>query len=1033
MNNGPHKIHLRLDALCAILFFSVSSLHAQNVHEVESMNNQVLALLNQGQYTQSMALALKALKLSEDSLGSEHPTTADSLNNLGGLYETLGDYAKAEPLFLRALKIREKALGPEHQFTARNLGNLGVLYLKMGQNAKAEPLLQRAVTINEKVLGPDSSATATMVGSLGTLYLNMGDYAKAELFMQRALKTFEKTSGPEDPQTATCLGNLAGVYWHVGDYAKAEPLLQRVLVIREKVRGADHPETAKTLQHLATFYYSMGDFAKSEAFYQRALRIQEARPGPEHPDTADTLAGMALLYMRMGDSSKAEPILTRALRIQEKSLGPEHPATAQSLSKLAELYDKTADYAKVEPLYLRVLQIQERRLGPEHPDVAGTLLNLGAFSMKVRNFEKAELFTQRALRIVEKVLGPEHPTLAPCLNNLAAIYVKMGNYSNAVPLFERALRIDEKIFGPNHPDTLVHLNNLGLVYFDQKKRDEALQIAERAERARLGMFANVLSFASEQQRLVYQAQDRPYSLFACLDSVRQLTLTLFRSKGIVLDSLLEDRLVAEASQNPQDRAIIEELGPAKQRLTQLLLQTPKDFSKEALNHRAKTRDRLAREVEQLEGTLAQKVAGLGHARRALSVTVEQVQKAVTGKAALIEFFRYPHYLGTAKWETRYGAVALTSSGDPKWICLESAALIEENIGRIQELVRNKTSEPELTTRLKGLYRQIWAPLEPILPAGSKTIVISPDAGLNFVSFATLLTTENQFLAEKYSICYVASGRDLLHEQNSLTNTEMVVFGDPDYTGGRRSSWSGSDVDLRPLPGTATEATTLEVQARKWSWPTQVYLGTNATEIQFRTVRSPHILHVATHGFFLPETVAGMNRSSYSVLNPDPNGLQNYVVLRNPMLRSGIALAGAQITLDAWKRGEVPPTDQDGIITAEEVGSLDLKGTWLVTLSACDTGIGKLSAGEGVMGLRRGFIQAGAQNLLMSLWPVLDRATSEFMLDFYSSVQKSGNPPEALASVQRNWLVNLRKKQGLLVAVIVAGSFILSFQGPLQSN
>ena len=150
-----------------------------------------------------------------------------------------------------------------------------------------------------------------------------------------------------------------------------------------------------------------------------------------------------------------------------------------------------------------------------------------------------------------------------------------------------------------------------------------------------------------------------------------------------------------------------------------------------------------------------------------------------------------------------------------------------------------------------------------------------------------------------------------------------------------------------------------------------------------------------------------------------------------MHRSGIALARAQSTLDAWKRGEIPPTDQDGIISAEEVGSLDLNGTWLVALSACDTGMGKLRAGEGVMGLRRGFIQAGAQNLLMTLWPVLDRATSEFMLDFYSSVQKSGNPPEALASVQRNWLVSLRKKQSALVAVVVAGPFILSFQGPLQ--
>ena len=201
----------------------------------------------------------------------------------------------------------------------------------------------------------------------------------------------------------------------------------------------------------------------------------------------------------------------------------------------------------------------------------------------------------------------------------------------------------------------------------------------------------------------------------------------------------------------------------------------------------------------------------------------------------------------------------------------------------------------------------------------------------------------------------------------------------------------------------------------------------------RAVRAPHILHLATHGFFLPETVVGMSRPTESVFNADPDGLQTDSALRNPMHRSGIALAGAQATLDAWKRGEIPPTDKDGIISAEEVGGLDLTSTWLVALSACDTGMGKLRAGEGVMGLRRGFIQAGAQNLLMTLWPVLDRTTGEFMLEFYSSVQKSGNPSEAIASVQRDWLVALRKKQRVLVAVVVAGPFILSFQGPLKSN
>ncbi len=1025
------KIGLRVLSLLILAQLSLSSLQAQSVDEVETMNNQVLTLLRQRQYAQSMELGLKALKLSEDSLGPEHATTATSLNNLAAVYEATGDYAGAEPLFLRALKIREKALGPEDPLTARNLGNLGGLYLKMGKYPNAEEFFQRALTIDEKVLGPDNSATITMTASLGVLYDNMGEYSKAAPLLQRSVKACEKVFGPDDPRTITSLDDLAVAYGRTGDYANAESLLQRVLADRERVEGGDHPDTAKTLQSLASLYYAMGDFARAEPLYKRALSIQEKNPGPEDPDTAHTLGGLALLYMRMGDYSKPEALLLRALSIQEKVLGPEHPATAQTLSKLAEFYDRTRNYAKVEPLYLRVLQIQEKSLGPEHPSVAATLLNLGVVYLKMTNFARAELLDQRALSIDEKALGPEHPMTAICLNDLAALYVKMGDAAKAEPLLERSLRIDEQVLDPYSPDTLVQLDNLGLVYFEENKRAQALQMAERAERARLGMLANILSFTSEQQRLTYQAKDRPYGLFACLDNARQLTLTMLRSKGVVLDSLLEDHLVAEASQNAADRAIIDELGPAKQRLTQMMMQTTKDFSEQGLKVRAETRDQLVQNIEGLEGSLAQRVAGLGHARRALSVTVEEVQKAIPPRAVLIEFLRYGQYLGKGGWETCYGASILAASGDPKWVCLGPAALVEKNIGMIQKIVRSRTNELALTTALTGLYRQIWAPLEPLLPAGTQATIISPDAALNFVSFATLLTPDNQFLARNYSISYVASGRDLLRAQESSTNSEMLVFADPDYAGGGPSASSGADVELRPLPGTAVEAAALEGQATRWNWPVQVYLGTNATEFQLRAVQSPRILHFATHGFLLPETMVGMKHASYSLLNTDPDGVQTFVVLRNPMARSGIALAGAQDTLDAWKRGEVPDTDTDGIVTAEEVGSLHLKGTWLVVLSACDTGIGTLNVGEGVMGLRRGFIQAGAQNLVMTLWPVLDKATGQFMSDFYTSLHKTGNPREALAGVQRNWLEALRSRQGILVAAVIAGPFILSSQGPVQ--
>ena len=185
------------------------------------------------------------------------------------------------------------------------------------------------------------------------------------------------------------------------------------------------------------------------------------------------------------------------------------------------------------------------------------------------------------------------------------------------------------------------------------------------------------------------------------------------------------------------------------------------------------------------------------------------------------------------------------------------------------------------------------------------------------------------------------------------------------------------------------------------------LGADATEARLQEINSPHILHLATHGFFLPESKDEHRAEDRELgtgrMNPigkTEKDLRTPVILKNPMHRSGLALAGAQRTLEAWAKGEAPPNDNDGIVTAEEVGGLKLKGTWLVVLSACETGTGQAKAGEGVMGLRRGFIQAGAQNLLMTLWPISDETTVQIMLDFYDRALASGNAPQSLLDVQR---------------------------------
>jgi CHAT domain-containing protein len=510
---------------------------------------------------------------------------------------------------------------------------------------------------------------------------------------------------------------------------------------------------------------------------------------------------------------------------------------------------------------------------------------------------------------------------------------------------KQALQIRRKALGLEHPDTDASLKNLALLKFDLGQIGDAKSLAQLAANANLAILSNILSFTSEQQRLAYERTVNLYSLFAILQgSEADLASAVLRYKGVVLDSIIEDRLVAEASKESQDRDLVGRLTADKRQLGQLLLQSPNMPSSET-NKKIET---LEREVEQIEGQLAHHVVALGRARRALGVTVEQVQAAIPNDSALIEYLRYLHYLGKDKWELRYGAIVLTSSGQPRWMALGRAKDVDAAISRYQALVRDASDPGALSESLENLYAQLWTPIERTLPRGLKRVILSPDSQLNFVSFATLLDPEERFLAEKYTVQYLASGRDVLRDVQPGIRTAAIVFANPDFTlnsshivvGADRNSSIAigtlrgtekrgiEELTFGPLEGTQKECDRLANAFQGWHWSAEVFTGPNATKAALLQVHAPYILHLATHGFFEPS-----DRPDTESPTQQPAGLEQSVTkskfFQNPMHRSGLALAGAQSTLEAWKQGEVPPIENDGIVTAEDVAALDLQGTWLV--------------------------------------------------------------------------------------------------------
>ncbi|NJK91276.1 MAG: CHAT domain-containing protein [Blastochloris sp.] len=274
--------------------------------------------------------------------------------------------------------------------------------------------------------------------------------------------------------------------------------------------------------------------------------------------------------------------------------------------------------------------------------------------------------------------------------------------------------------------------------------------------------------------------------------------------------------------------------------------------------------------------------------------------------------------------------------------------------------------------------------------------------------------------------YVSAGRDLLRSAGSSTShvkhRTMVILADPDYQlrvllekevgveGQLRRRGAGLEgLQLKSLSGSRKESEWLRQRAGGAGWTVQSLMGAEATELRLNEVRAPTLLHLATHGLFLPE----LKKSERD--------------WEGPMQRSLLMLAGAQRSMEALGRGRIPVAEQDGLVTAAEIAKLNLEGTWLVVLSACETGQGEALAGEGVLGLRRGFIRAGAQNLLLTLWPVGDRETLPLMQGFYGHLLASEpiRPSLALSLSQRESLKKMRQHHGLSQAVRLAGPFILS--------
>jgi len=385
-----------------------------------------------------------------------------------------------------------------------------------------------------------------------------------------------------------------------------------------------------------------------------------------------------------------------------------------------------------------------------------------------------------------------------------------------------------------------------------------------------------------------------------------------------------------------------------------------------------------------------------------------VRAALPAGAALVELTRYHPFdfkaqRGWAFAPARYAAYVLRADGAPAWVKLGPADAVERAVADLRRALKSKGAD--VRQHARALDELIMRPARRLL-GESKQLFLSPDAALNLVPFEALVDEQNRYLIESYSFTYLTSGRDLLRLQASAKSDQPpVVIADPSFDSASGGSAAASNTgeaasrsaDLRnvsfgPLPGTAGEAQAVgSILAG-----VQLLTQARATEAALKQVKSPSILHVATHGFFLADQSQDPDAAARGLALASGNAAALTSSAReNPLLRSGLALAGANRRQGGGA--------EDGVLTALEAAGLNLWGTQLVVLSACETGLGEVPTGAGVYGLRRALVLAGSGAQVMSLWQVDDASTRDLMTAYYKRLRAGEGRGDALRGVQLEML------------------------------
>ena len=1023
---------------------------AESFSRLQALLPKVIENLQAEKFDAAVPIANDVYATIKKMWGDPHPELVVWSQRLAALFLKSDRYREALPFSEKHVAASKQVYGNEHPNTLAALNELAGLYDRVGDIEAAVKCARECAAGAEKTFPESDPRRAKSLNTLGYVLASAGEHQKARSAYEESLALHRAIFGRDHVETATTLANLGLEMQELGDLTNAIEMLTSSLTIFRKEYGDSHSATARTINSLGLCQLADGDFASARQNLENSLTIHQELLGASHLTTANVENNLAMLLVALGDYDAAKPHLEMALQIRQQVLGETHSDTAEIYNNLAFLEAERHDFKLAKGLYLKSLSIYEKSLGAEHAKTTKVLNNLGTTAYRLNELKTAEKYLQAALKNYQHIFGNKHPDVAMVLGNLGSVSEQTGDYALARDYFDRAIEIRLQISGSQHPDTLIVVQNRALLDARQGNWQQAIEGMDSERRGSQSQIARVLPSLSQREQLRFLNElDRESFQVAVQmgllnrkdnESVRRSAEWLINGKAIAHEALAAQELLLRDARNPRLKKLAGELLAVRKQTAQLSMRTTAKQEDELVREQelarlSETDEKLTRQITQANG---QELAPRAW------VTFEEVQGTLADDQIMIEFVRFQSYDfdasdPTKKWgEQRYAAWVITNDAEPgvEIIDLGDAKVIDSLIENIRQQISDDAKPngaivrdgpdvalKKLNQPMRQLSRLIYEPFANQVK-GKEHLSLSPDGNLWLVPWNCLpVGDDDQFLIERHRTDFLVSSRELMNRRaTNVKPAASLIFANPEYDMAPKSVWDAIRSVLRdavpdeqerqrsvsfsskrslpkvlPLPNTEIEATFVQPKLEAYSGrAVTVYKGMYAVESIVKSIERPRVALIATHGFFLPVDTEVASLDSQS--SPTFRG--------NPLLRCGLMFAGCNDP----NAGSGTAGD-DGVLTGMEICGLDLRGTELIVLSACETGIGTVQNGEGVAGLRQAFQLAGAESVVATLWSIPDRDSAIIVNDLFSQLVDGKQPSDALREAQLKRIAARRERYG----------------------